>query len=174
VKPLVEAHGGLVRAESPGDQKGSTFTIELPLQVAAPDAADRLLTGVRVLLVDDDAEMRVALGMVLEHFGAEVTAVPSVSAALSALERSKPHVLLSDLTMSGESGYDLMRKVAALDAKLPAVALTASAAGDERARAVAAGFRAFLAKPFAAWPLVVAVATLVGRPCPDGPGLALT
>ncbi|HLK39718.1 MAG TPA: GAF domain-containing sensor histidine kinase, partial [Polyangiaceae bacterium] len=75
VKPLVEAHGGAVRAESPGDQRGSILTIELPLQAEAPNAADRPLAGIRVLLVDDDVEMRVAAALVLELFGAQVTAV---------------------------------------------------------------------------------------------------
>jgi signal transduction histidine kinase len=167
VKPLVESHGGRVWAESQGDQKGATLTIELPL--ATQGAVDRPLDGVRVLLVDDDIEMRLAARLVLEHFGAEVTTVSCVAAALEALERSRPHVLLSDLRMPGESGYDLIRKVAVLDATLPAAAMTASSAGDERSRALAAGFRTFLAKPFAAWSLVKAVADLAERPIVSPP-----
>jgi CheY-like chemotaxis protein len=130
------------------------------------------LAGIRVLLVDDDEDMRAAAGAVLEHHGAEVTAVDSAAAALAALERSRPNVLLSDLSMPGESGYDLIRQVTARDATLPVGALTAFANEDDRKRALAAGFRMHLAKPFEAQALVKAVATLAGRPLASGAGTA--
>ena len=162
-KPLVEAHGGRIWAESPGPEKGSTLTFELPLQASAVSAEGQPLTGIRVLVVDDDLEMLFAIGMVLEHFGADVTTAPSVAGALAILERAKPHVLLTDLVMPHESGYDLVRKVSTSATPLPAAALTASASSQERANAVAAGFRAYLAKPFAVSSLVKVVAALAGR-----------
>jgi CheY-like chemotaxis protein len=161
VKTVVEAHGGRVHAERIEEEDGSAFTVELPLPVEV--AGGRLLDGTRVLLVDDDADVRRAVQAVLEHEGAEVTAVASAAAALAALERSSPHVLVSDLTMPGESGYDLMRKVAKLDATLPAAALSSFASPEDRRRSLEAGFRIHLAKPVAAGSLVKAVATLAGR-----------
>jgi signal transduction histidine kinase len=168
VKTVVEAHGGRVRAENLGDEKGSTFIVDLPLPAEAPDADRYLLAGIRVLLVDDDDDMRIAAGAVLEHYGAEVTAVASAAAALAALERWRPHVLLSDISMPGESGYDLMRKVAARDASLPAAALTSFVKVEDRRLALAAGFRMHLAKPLETQTLVTAVATLAGRPLVRG------
>jgi signal transduction histidine kinase/CheY-like chemotaxis protein len=161
VKTVVEAHGGSVHAEGTEEEGGSAFTIELPFSLQV--AGKRLLEGVRVLLVDDDADMRCLVQAVLEHEGAEVRAVDSAAAALAALEESTPHVLVSDLTMPGESGYDLMRKVKSLDATLPAAALTSLRSPDDRRRSLEAGFRIHLAKPVAAGLLVTTVATLAGR-----------
>jgi signal transduction histidine kinase/FixJ family two-component response regulator len=172
VKTLVEAHGGRVRAESLAQEDGSTFTVELPLPDEPPEPAGPPLAGIRVLLVDDDDDMRAAAAMVLEHHGAEVTAVASAAAALEALERSRPHVLVSDITMPGESGWDLMRKIAARDAALPAAALTALAKDEDRMRALDAGFRMHLTKPLEAQALVAAVATLAGRLVANGLGEA--
>jgi CheY-like chemotaxis protein/nitrogen-specific signal transduction histidine kinase len=172
-KTLVEAHGGSLHAEQLGEEKGSTFTVELPLPAEALEPDRRLLEGLRVLFVDDDEDMRCAAGAVLEQYGAEVTAVASASAALEAIERSRPHVLLSDLSMPGESGYDLMRKVVARDATLPAAALTAFGKEEDRTRALAAGFRMHLAKPLEAKTLVAAVATLSGRRVAKGSGAAI-
>jgi signal transduction histidine kinase/CheY-like chemotaxis protein len=161
VKAVVEANGGRVRAEGSAEEGGSAFTVELPLPVEA--AGERLLDGIRVLVVDDDADMRGVVRAVLEHEGAEVTAVASVAAALAALERSNPHVLLSDLTMPGEGGYDLMQKVTKLYDNLPAAAFTSHGSAEDRERSREAGFRMHLAKPLAAGALVAAVATLAGR-----------
>ena len=163
VKPLVEAHGGRVRAESLGEAAGSIFTIELPLQAEASKVSRNLLKGIRVLLVDDDEDMRIAAAAVLEHYGAEVTTVASAAAALASLECSTPHVLLSDLSMPGESGYDLMRKVAAHDATMPSAALTSFGRPEDKEQALKAGFRMHLSKPVEAKTLVAAVATLSGR-----------
>jgi signal transduction histidine kinase len=161
VKTVVEAHGGCVHAETTEEEGGSAFTVEFPLPVEA--TRGRLLDGVRVLLVDDDADMRRVVQAVIENEGAEVTAVSSVAAALAALERSIPHVLVSDLTMPAESGYELMRKVKRLDATLPAAALSSHGSPEDRRRSREAGFRIHLAKPVAAGSLVTAVATLAGR-----------
>ncbi len=165
VKTVVAAHGGRVRVESMGEDRGTTFSVDLPLSTDAPGEGEvaRVLAGVRVLVVDDDDDMRSAVEAVLELYGAEVTAVASAAAALAALERSKPHVLLSDISMPGESGYDLIREVAERDPELPAAALTACVLPEDRVRALAAGFRMHLAKPFDARALVTAVASLSGR-----------
>jgi hypothetical protein len=172
VKALVEAHGGRVRAES-GPEKGSIFTVELPLSPHEARELDaRLLAGVRVVLVDADEDMRIAAGAVLEHFGAGVTAVASAAAALAALESSRPHVLISDLSRPGEGGYDLMLKVAR-DAVVPSAALTSVGTGEARARALAAGFRMCLTKPLDVQALVAAVATLAGRPLANRSGAAI-
>jgi signal transduction histidine kinase/ActR/RegA family two-component response regulator len=173
VKTLVEAHGGCVRAESLGEQTGSAFTVELPLPAHAPGPYERPLAGIRVLLVDDDDDMRIAVQAAVERQGAEVTGVASAAAALAVLERSRPHVLLSDLSMLGESGYDFMRKVAARDATLPAAALTALGRDGDRSRAFAAGFRMHLAKPLDVQALVAAVATLAGQPLAKGASAAI-
>jgi CheY-like chemotaxis protein len=159
-----------VRVESPGEEKGATFTIELP--ISGPQATKpgnqrerHVLEGIRVLVVDDDQDMRDTLQFVLEYYGAEVTVAASVAEALAALERSKPDVLLSGLAMPGESGYDLMRKIAARQdaaGALPAAALTSYSREDERERALAAGFRIHLGKPIEPDALVAAVAQLAG------------
>jgi signal transduction histidine kinase/CheY-like chemotaxis protein len=162
VKTLVEAQGGWVYTQRLGDESSSAFTVELPIPVAPPDA-QRLLAGVSVLIVDDDDELRDAAREALEKEGAEVTAVGSAAAALAVLERSKPHVLLSDLSMPGESGHDLVSEVLAHGAALPAVAVTTLPTDEARRRALAAGVRVHLSKPFEAGGLVTAVASLTGR-----------
>jgi CheY-like chemotaxis protein len=123
---------------------------------------ERLLAGIRVLIVDDDDGLRDATRELLEKQGAEVTAVGSAAAALAALERSKPHVLLSELAIPGGSGDELVRKAMAHDASLPALALTTLPTEEDRRRALAAGVRIHLAKPLDAEALVRAVAGLAG------------
>jgi len=177
VKDLVELHGGQVRAESPGADKGATFTVELPLAGVAPEAPappeapeagrrdQRELAGIRVLIVDDDSDICEVLQLVLEGRGAVVTVAASAAEALAALERSMPDVLLSDLAMPGESGHDLMRKIVARDGDraLPAAALSAYASGQDLQQALASGFRMHLAKPVDPEALIAAVAALAGR-----------
>jgi signal transduction histidine kinase/ActR/RegA family two-component response regulator len=171
VKHLVELHGGRVRAESPGEEKGTTFTVELPLTKEAavrPEAGERseprALTGIRIVIVDDDRDMCDALQYLLESYGAEVTAATSAAEALAALERSRPDVLLSDVAMPGESGYDLMRKIAAREGgdAPPAVALSSYAKETDRKQAIAAGFRTLVAKPIDPEALVAVVVDLAG------------
>jgi signal transduction histidine kinase/ActR/RegA family two-component response regulator len=177
VKDLVELHGGQVRAESPGEMQGSTFTVELPLAVAGEHTPaetngpasgrqdDRVLAGVRVLLVDDDRDICEVLQFVLEGQGAVVTLAASAAEALASIERSMPNVLLSDIAMPGETGYDLMRKIVAREGgdAPPAAALSAYAPGQDLAEALAAGFRMLLAKPVDSQALIAAVATLAGH-----------
>jgi signal transduction histidine kinase/ActR/RegA family two-component response regulator len=176
VKDLVELHGGHVRAESPGEKQGATFTVDLPLAGAASHAPveteapkgghhdERALAGVRVLLVDDDRDIGEVLQFVLEGQGAVVTLAASAAEALTAIERSMPNVLLSDIAMPGETGYDLMRKIVARegDGAPPSAALSAYAPGQDLDEALAAGFRMLLAKPVDSQALITAVAALAG------------
>lgn len=176
VKDLVELHGGEVRAESPGEKKGATFTVELPLAGMAPEVGrrdERALAGIRVLIVDDDTDLREVLRLVLESQGAVVTLAASTTEALAALERSMPDVLLSDVSMPGDSDYDLMQKIVAREGKgaLPAAALM-SATGRGLQQALASGFRMQLAKPIDPATLIAAVAALAGRTTGEDPGAA--
>jgi PAS domain S-box-containing protein len=157
VRHLVDLHGGRVGAYSGGLGHGATFVVHLPLAGVAPAAAARVgegptpefprLDGVRVLVVDDEPDARALLGTVLEQCGANVAAVPSAAAALEALGRDHYDVLLSDISMPEEDGYQLMRKVRAVDPRLPAAAVTAFARAEDREAALAAGFQLHVAKP---------------------------
>jgi signal transduction histidine kinase/ActR/RegA family two-component response regulator len=174
VKDLVELHGGHVRAESAGDKQGAIFTVEIPLARTAPDVPalagasgarvqeERALAGIRVLLVDDDRDIGEVLQFVLEGQGAVVTLAASAAEALAAIERSMPNVLLSDIAMPGETGYDLMRKIVARegDGAPPAAALSSYAPGQDLDQALKAGFRMLLAKPVDSQVLIAAVAAL--------------
>jgi CheY-like chemotaxis protein len=173
VKDLVELHGGRVLAESAGPERGATLTVELPhpplgggppVRPPARERPDgRLLSGIRVLLVDHDLGLRESFQVVLEDWGAEVTAVASAPEALLALERSRPDVLLfGDLAMHGETVYDLMHEVTARTCSLPVASISAWRL-EERERALAAGFRMHLTKPLAIATLVEAVAELAGH-----------
>jgi signal transduction histidine kinase/ActR/RegA family two-component response regulator len=173
-KMLVERQGGSIRAESRGHGRGATFTVELPLasdpslSPLTPDSRGSALAGIRVLLVDDDDDIRFAFQTVLELHGAEVLAVASAGEALEKIQRSIPDVLLSDLAMPGESGYDLMRVVAAQWPSLPAAALSAHGSLEDRERALSMGFRIHIKKPITTDALVAAVAELAGRAIAKG------
>jgi len=136
----------------------------------------RALAGISVVVVDNEPDTRDLLQFVLEHHGADVTAAGSAAEALAALDRSMPDVLLSDITMPGESGYDLMRKVTARPGGcgLPAAALSACSREQDHQRALAAGFRLLLAKPISPDALVAAVAGLAGRTLIEDPEPATT
>ncbi|BAY08280.1 chemotaxis protein CheB [Calothrix sp. NIES-2098] len=189
VRHLVELHGGKVEAESPGDGQGATFTVRLPLQTQTTEISlpitrqlvalqDRLevptgnitsLAGVRVLVVDDEADIRRLFTITLEQYGVEVTAVASANAALSTLMANPNgyNVLLSDIGLPEQDGYDLIRQVRALDAEaggqIPAAALTAYAGDTEQTEALAAGFQMHIAKPVEPAQLLFIVASLAGR-----------
>ena len=178
VRHLVELHGGTVAAESGGEGEGATFTVELPIsatpgtQRAAPEAAARdegsvRLDGVRVMVVDDEADTRDLLSFSLRNYGAEVRALGSASEALAAIQQDKPDVLVSDIGLPGDDGYALIRKVRALDeesgGRVPAAALTAYAKDEDRHRAIAAGFQAHVTKPVELAELASVVASLAGR-----------
>jgi PAS domain S-box-containing protein len=159
VKNIVELHGGSVSAASDGEGRGATFTIALPLTItsvaamtgAALDAAPLSLSGVSVLLVEDDDDTRRMLAAALQNFGASVTAVGSAPAALDALRRHAPSVVVSDIAMPGEDGFALMMKIRAGEIdraqNVPAVALTAYARAEDRERILASGFGFHLTKP---------------------------
>jgi PAS domain S-box-containing protein len=180
VRQLVELHGGTVHAASPGEGRGATFTVKLPLLAIQPivsrreavPAADRRgappeLSGVRALVVDDEPVARELLRTVLETAGALVTVAASAAEAAGVLERERPEVLISDIGMPGEDGYALIRKVRALPPEqggvIPAVAVTAHARTEDRTRALLAGFHLHVPKPVEAAELVAAVASLLDR-----------
>jgi PAS domain S-box-containing protein len=183
-KQLVELHGGTIHAESSGDKQGATFRVRLPLSpvrvaVHRPAAvntqtalkkvtenAASQLDGVRVLIVDDDADARILTKRVLTGFGAEPEVAQGCEEAFSVLERFEPHVLISDLGMPVHDGFQLIRQVRARGysyQKLPAIALTAFAGAADRQKALQAGFQLHLTKPVDPAELSAAIATLIGR-----------
>ena len=161
-KQLVEAHGGTIRARSEGRERGAVFEVSLPSVVEArkltadvhgvEDVDESLLRGVNVLVVDDDEDARLLLQMTLSRYGAVVTTAGSARDALAAIERTAPHVVLSDIGMPQEDGYDLLRQLRARPADrggmIPAVAVTAYASASDRSSTQAAGYQAHVAKPF--------------------------
>jgi CheY-like chemotaxis protein len=184
VRHLVARHGGTARAESEGRDRGATFTVDLPLAGPAEQAASRpqtrrgegareifdcppLLEGLRVLVVEDDPDGRRFLTRVLEECKAEVIGVGSASEALGVLPRFRPHVLVSDIGMPRIDGYELMRTLRSRTPRegglTPALALTAYASTEDRARALAAGYQRHLAKPVDPADLVEAVAELADQ-----------
>jgi PAS domain S-box-containing protein len=176
VRQLVELHGGTVRAESPGEGRGATFVVSLPLAVSvepeerrrqAPmgDGGSRSvsLDGLRVLVVDDEADARDLLGQILSRAHAEVAMAASAAEGVEVLERFQPHVLVSDISMPGADGYDFIRTLRKRGHHLPAAALTAFARAEDRRRALLAGFQIHLAKPVDPGELLAAVASLAGR-----------
>ena len=183
VSHLVEMHGGSVEAHSDGSGQGAVFTIRLHLEgqdalAAAPASVARearvpgRLSGVRVLVVEDEADTRDLLSTALGHSGALVEPAASAGEALDALRRRRPDVLVCDIGMPGEDGYALLARVRDLTAEegglVPAVALTAYARADDRGRALAAGYQVHLAKPVDPDELISLVARLAGRPRPAG------
>ncbi|HEY0784203.1 MAG TPA: ATP-binding protein [Thermoanaerobaculia bacterium] len=168
VRQLVELHGGTVTADSAGPGNGSTFTVSLPIPPVSlgetVEAPIRELSGLRVLVVEDDLSSREMLTLLLEGYGAEVTATASAAEAFAALAGALPDVLVCDIGMPGESGYDLMRRIRALPAErggdVPALAFTAFASEGDRQAALAAGFHAPLAKPSEPASLRSAIAAL--------------
>jgi len=177
---LVELHGGLVRAESPGQGKGASFVVELPVAsghaiqppIEGSSTSSMLdteptLQGLNILVVEDEQDARELVVAVLERKGAVVTAVSTVAEALAAVERSKPDVILSDLGMPGEDGYSLIRRLRAQSpeqgGRIPAAALTAYASAQDRTRALLAGFQSHVPKPIEASELAAVVANLAGR-----------
>ncbi|HEV2864536.1 MAG TPA: PAS domain S-box protein [Pyrinomonadaceae bacterium] len=185
VRHLVELHGGTVRADSGGEGAGSTFTVSLPVapihrreeaqEGARPAAIETLpahecperLDGLRVLVVDDEPDARELLAVGLGQCGAEVVTASSAHEALRAMAGGAFDVLVSDIGMPGEDGYELIRMVRALPAGggggTPAVALTAYARTEDRLRAMRAGFEMHVSKPVELTELVVVVANLARR-----------
>ncbi|HUF93688.1 MAG TPA: ATP-binding protein [Candidatus Limnocylindria bacterium] len=182
VRHLVDLHHGRVEAESAGTDQGATFTVRLPLsapaaggpaprvlRAGAPGAPETFpeLGGIRVLVVDDERDARELVHAVLVRCGAEVTTAGSAAEALASLQRAPHDVLLSDIAMPGEDGYQLIRRVRALHdaprAGIPAAALTAYARLEDRDAALAAGYQMHVAKPVEPAVLARVVQTLSGR-----------
>jgi signal transduction histidine kinase len=180
VRHLVELHGGSVSAESAGLGHGATFTVELPtraLDGEAPEAtgtgasagasdpsnAPTLLSGVRILVIDDDEDSRLLLQTALERVGAWVRAADSAANAFDFLEQQRVDVLISDIGMPEEDGISLIRRLRRLPRHrtLQAVALTAYARSEDATRALAAGFQRHVTKPADIAQLARMVAELV-------------
>jgi CheY-like chemotaxis protein/anti-sigma regulatory factor (Ser/Thr protein kinase) len=175
VRHLIDLHGGTVRAESPGLGQGSTFTVELPLlqESSAAMSSDmpvprvdpqKPLAGVQAVVVDDDADSRDLISLILDECGATVTSVASVAAALEAIDLSKPDVVVSDVAMPSRDGYDLaraLRERSPRSGTIPAIAVTAYARFEDRERAFAEGFHAYVAKPIRPRELIATVQRLV-------------
>ena len=179
-RQLVELHAGTIRASSAGEGQGATFAVQLPISLMQPDdereppsvpleadpSALPRLDGVNVFIVDDEADARELLVRVLQHQGATVTAFASAPAVLEAIARSRPGVIVSDIGMPGMDGHQMIRALRAVEtreSRIPALALTAFARGEDRKRALQSGFQAHLAKPFDLGELVLLVAGLAGR-----------
>lgn len=185
IKRLVELHGGAIYPYSRGLGQGSDFMITLPLatdQQAGHEAFHRYiqatqtgaggkrasaLGGARVLVVDDEYDTREVLGAMLSRYGAEVRAAESAAEAIRVLIEWAPDVLVSDVGLPGEDGYELINKVRALPEErggaIPAIALTAYASSQDRQRALSNGFQTHLAKPVEPVELARVVALAVGR-----------
>ena len=159
VYQLVKAHGGTVTADSPGEGKGATFTVRLPLlnvnskeNQSSPSPEQNLdLTGIRVLIIDDDPDSRELVSMVIAQAGAEAITVASAAEFLNVLESFQPDVVVSDIGMPEVDGYMLLRQVRSLSpdqgGQVPAIALTAYAGEIDQQQAIAAGFQKHIAKP---------------------------
>ncbi|WP_084736686.1 hybrid sensor histidine kinase/response regulator [Cystobacter ferrugineus] len=181
VRHLVELHGGRVSVSSEGLGQGATFVVSLPispLRLKDPSADPATagaptfdcpegIAGLRVLLVEDEPDVREMLVTLLERCGLHVTAASSAAEAWELLPRGKPDVLISDVGMPGEDGYTFLRRVRALPVerggRIPALAITAHARPEDRRKALLAGFQMHLAKPVPADELLLMIATLAGR-----------
>lgn len=175
---LVEIHGGTIRAASRGEGQGATFTITLPLLESGVKSdepatdkslsyASQMLSGLNVLLVDDDTDTLALMATALTRRQANVTAVSSAGEAIQAIRQKRPDVLVSDIAMPDEDGYGLIEKVRSLEngetQGIPAVAITAYAKDEDRERALSSGFQIYLAKPIELRELVSVVARAARR-----------
>jgi PAS domain S-box-containing protein len=183
VRHLVEVHGGTVQAESEGENQGARFTVSMPVRAVAPEAepeparsgaeavarrgtpvsADALLEGVDVLVVDDEIDARDLVAAVLGKCGANVRVASTLDEAIARIRERRPDVLLSDIGLPGDDGYELIRRVREIDPAIPAAALTAYATPQDVRRALEAGFQAHVAKPVEPSDLGLLVASLSGR-----------
>ncbi len=172
---LVELHGGTIRAESAGEGRGAKFTIVLPIRARAdgassiqqpPELPPAALSGVRILVVDDQEEARRLLHAMLATAGARVNGASSAGEARRIIDEQRPDVLVSDIGMPAEDGYDLIRSIRQQDdarglPHLPSIAVTAYAREDDRDRAIAAGYDRHVSKPVDPDTLLETIATLV-------------
>lgn len=159
-RDLVRLHGGQLTVASDGIGRGATFTVSIPAAARAEDrnvrtvehlAGPRCLAGLRVLVIDDEEDVRVLVARMLERSDASVAALRTGAEATTIIREFRPDVLVVDIGMPGEDGYALMRRIRAMPAsdggRTPAISLTAHARNEDRVRALASGFQAHLAKP---------------------------
>jgi PAS domain S-box-containing protein len=182
VKHIVELHGGAIYAYSRGEGQGSDFMITLPLAIQSSDGADPALwvarpeggdtrsgtlSGVRVLVVDDEHDTREILSVMLTRYGSEIRTAASAAEAMEVFLQWRPDVLVSDIGMPEEDGYALIKRIRALPpengADVPAIALTAFASAQDKKTALAAGFQRHIAKPVEPVALAKNVALILGR-----------
>ncbi len=179
VKHLVELHGGTVRVTSAGEGLGTTVVVHLPLMVVHRSTGARLhpsttlpgserfiasdLSGVTVLVVDDQPDARDLIRRVLEDCGARILTAASAEEGLAVLDRETTNVLVSDIGMPDIDGYEFLKRVRAAGSKVPAIALTAFARSEDRTRALRAGFLVHVSKPVDPSELIATVASVAGR-----------
>jgi CheY-like chemotaxis protein len=185
VRHLVELHQGRVEVESLGKNRGATFRVRFPIapaptlhtsgdgDVLQPEIADpllnssKILDGLKILVVDDEADSRELVTNILTRCGGEVRCSESAAEAIRAFREWSPDLLVSDIGMPIEDGYSLIRKLRRLRSKrakqIPALALTAYATDEDRSRALSAGFQMHLPKPIEPKSLVTSIAAAFGR-----------
>ncbi|HEY9812183.1 MAG TPA: PAS domain-containing protein [Candidatus Sericytochromatia bacterium] len=175
VRHLVELHGGSVCVESLGEGQGATFTVRLPLIKTNPQTSEPYkqpnraldLSGIKILVVDDETDSREFISFVLEQSGAAVTAVASAREVLETIVQMKPNLLLSDIGMPDVDGFMLIREIRAMSpeqgGEIPAIALTAYASEIDAEKALSAGFQRHIAKPVDPDELAAAVTSLAKR-----------
>jgi PAS domain S-box-containing protein len=179
VRHLVELHGGVVTADSPGEEQGATFTVKLPLIEQQGEGGEKdteqqsdkftssYLAGLRILVVDDNPDTRNFLDYCLKEYGATVTVASSANQALAALAQLQHDLLISDIGMPEVDGYSLIEQIRAVPPEqggnIRAIALTAYAGDSDRSRLLAAGFQAHIAKPVDIDQLLLAIADLCGK-----------
>ena len=187
VRHLVELHHGRVEVESEGEDRGATFTVRLPIAATTYATADsqflppesdvlplnsaKIFDGVRILVVDDEADSRDLISTLLTRCGGEVRCSESAAEAIQAFAEWSPDLLLSDIGMPNEDGYSLIKKVRKLRSKrakqIPAIALTAYATDEDRSLALAAGFQIHLTKPVEPKSLLTSIAAALGSEDPS-------
>ena len=169
VQHLTQLHNGTVTVESEGEGKGSVFTVKLPLRSNQPVATAKKpelhdLTGLRILVVDDEPDTLEILCLILERQGAQTHAAPSCAAAMEIFSHWRPDLLISDIGMPGENGFDLIAKIRHLapgdGGDVPAAALTAYVREEDSLEALAAGFQMHISKPVDPAALVSSIAEL--------------